>query len=316
MMGYVPQSADSTSEVAMSEELDRLLCQKEIYEVLDGDTVLSKNGEVEIRMPYLSGPTLSSMSNDFGVPSCYGGQSRWCYVDDMMQNAAETGQVSKLLKMFFSNQKFAEIIEGGTAEQLEKSRTEIVSLAIGAINKRLFFGGNELKQVGNEYMVAPIGEAVAIDVPKLKVIDREYVKELSARAMNDVDNNRLDSALTEARTLLEEVFCYVIEARNVSPSDKGDINKLYGQVADLYNMHASKDMDKRVNTLISGLNKVISSIAEMRNKNSDAHGVGERRVAICDYHARLAVNSAATVADFILSVFDASVGTQSKSGVV
>ena len=300
----------------MSKELDRLLCQKEVYEVLDGDAVLLKKGEVEVRMPYLSGPTLSDMSNDFGVPSCYGGQSRWCYVDDMMQNAVETGQVSKLLKMFFTNQKFAEIVEGATVEQLEKSCTEIVSLAIGAINKRLFFGGNELRQVGNKYVVAPIGQAVAIDIPKLKVIDREYVKELSKRAMDDVENDRLDSALTEARTLLEEVFCYVIEARDVSPSDKGDINKLYGQVADLYNMHASKDMDKRVNTLISGLNKVIGSIAEMRNKNSDAHGVGERRVAIRDYHARLAVNSAATVADFILSVFDAAVGTQLESEVV
>lgn len=70
------------------------------------------------------------------------------------------------------------------------------------------------------------------------------------------------------------------------------------------------------NTLISGLNKVISFIAEMRNKNSDAHGVGKRRVAIHDYHARLAFNSAATVADFILSVLDATVNARSKSEVV
>lgn len=299
-------NAGPISEVAMGKELDRLLCQKEIYEILDGDTVLRATDEGEVKMPYLSGPVLSDMSNNFGVPSCYGSQSRWCYVDDMMQSAVDAGRISELLKMFFGNQKFAEIVEGGTAEQLEKSRTEIVSLAVGTINKRLFFGGNELRQVGNEYAVVPIGEVVAIDLPKLQVIDREYVKQLSKRAMDDVENDRLDSALTEARTLLEEVFCYVIEARNVSPSDKGDINRLYGQVADLYNMHASKDMDRRINTLISGLNKVISSIAEMRNKNSDAHGVGERRVTIRDYHARLVVNSAATVADFILSVFDAA----------
>ena len=41
---------------------------------------------------------------------------------------------------------------------------------------------------------------------------------------------------------------------------------------------------------------------EMRNKDSDAHGVGANRIAIEDFHARLFVNSAVTMADFILSV--------------
>lgn len=40
----------------------------------------------------------------------------------------------------------------------------------------------------------------------------------------------------------------------------------------------------------------------MRNKNSDSHGVGDRRLTIDKHHARLAVNSATTMADFILSV--------------
>jgi len=40
----------------------------------------------------------------------------------------------------------------------------------------------------------------------------------------------------------------------------------------------------------------------MRNKDSDAHGVGARRIEIRDYHARLMVNSAAAMADFVLSV--------------
>lgn len=40
----------------------------------------------------------------------------------------------------------------------------------------------------------------------------------------------------------------------------------------------------------------------MRNKDSDAHGVGANRISIDEYHARLFVNSAMTMADFILSV--------------
>ena len=65
-------------------------------------------------------------------------------------------------------------------------------------------------------------------------------------------------------------------------------------------MHADAGMDKRINELLSGLEKIIDAIAEMRNKNSDAHGVGQKRINISEHHARLFVNSAMTLADFIL----------------
>ena len=42
----------------------------------------------------------------------------------------------------------------------------------------------------------------------------------------------------------------------------------------------------------------------MRNQISDAHGQGEKRINIREYHARLAVNSAITAAEFILSVYE------------
>ena len=67
-------------------------------------------------------------------------------------------------------------------------------------------------------------------------------------------------------------------------------------------MHQDRDLDKRVNSLLSGLEKIVSAIAEMRNKGSDAHGVGAKRISIDEHHARLFVNSAMTMADFILSV--------------
>ncbi len=143
---------------------------------------------------------------------------------------------------------------------------------------------------------------VKIITPAITCVNRDYIKDISVRAMQDVDNQNYDSALTKSRTLLEEVFCYVIEKKNNVPSDKGDIGKLYKQVKELYNMHNDNNMDKRINTLLSGLEKIISSIAEMRNKASDSHGVGAKRINIADHHARLYVNASMTMADFILSV--------------
>lgn len=143
---------------------------------------------------------------------------------------------------------------------------------------------------------------VRIDTPAIMLVNRDYIKDISARAIRDVESGEYDSAITKCRTLLEEVFCYVIENKREEPSEKGDIKKLYKQVKDLYNMHTDSGMDRRINELLSGLEKIIDAIAEMRNKNSDSHGVGQKRINISEHHARLYVNSAMTLADFILSV--------------
>ena len=102
--------------------------------------------------------------------------------------------------------------------------------------------------------------------------------------------------------MLEEVFCYVIERKSEQPCKNGDIIKLYKQVKQLYNMHQNKDLDKRINMLLSGLEKILTAITDMRNMESDAHGVGSSRLAIKEHHALLCINAASTMADFILAV--------------
>ena len=156
--------------------------------------------------------------------------------------------------------------------------------------------------INNQYVFKNIDEKINIDVPNINIINRDYIKDLSERSMKDIDEGNLDSAITKSRTVLEETFCYAIEIKGEEPSDNGDIGKLYKQVKDLYSMHTNKDMDKRINKLLSGLENIVQSIAEMRNNGSDSHGLGNKRVNISDYHARLAVNSSTTMAEFILSV--------------
>ena len=182
-----------------------------------------------------------------------------------------------------------------------------MTTVIEKINGALYFGGHELVKSGNQFHVQKIGEAVKVAAPAIQIINREYIVDLSDRAMQDVQAGNYDSAITKCRTLLEEVFYFVIEKKGDTPSDSGDIGKLYNQVKQLYNMHQDKDVDKRINGLLSGLEKILSAIAEMRNKGSDAHGVGAGRINIAEHHARLFVNSAMTMADFVLAVGERSV---------
>ena len=289
-----------------------LLREKSILSILDGDEdfgTLEVNGTdsgIKISMPYLSGPTLCDISNKFGLPVTYGwnggAQSRWAYLDDLLAHCIQNKRESDLLAFLFSKGQFVDKLRGQTPEVIEYAYAQIVNAVIGQINGVLYFGGNELVQVGKVFVIRKLGSTVSVATPSVKTIDRSYITDLSDRAMKDVIDGNYDSAITKSRTLLEEVFCYVIEKKGEDPSESGDIGKLYNQVKQLYNMHQSKDMDKRINGLLSGLEKILSAIAEMRNKGSDSHGVGAKRISIADHHARLFVNSAMTMADFVLAV--------------
>lgn len=300
-----------------------MLREKGILSILDGDAdfgTLTVNGidtDIKISMPYLSGPTLCDISNKFGLPVTYGwnggAQSRWAYLDDLFAHCIENKRESDLLSFLFSKGQFVEKLRGQTPEVIEYAYTQIVNAVIGQINGALYFGGNELVQIGKTFVVRKTGTTVTVATPSVKTIDRSYINDISDRAMKDVLDGNYDSAITKSRTLLEEVFCYVIERRGEEPSESGDIGKLYNQVKQLYNMHQSKDMDKRINGLLSGLEKILSAIAEMRNKGSDSHGVGAKRITIADHHARLFVNSAMTMADFVLAVSEKALHQSAQS---
>lgn len=143
---------------------------------------------------------------------------------------------------------------------------------------------------------------VYIEAPAIFCVNRDYIKDIAARAMKDVENGDCDSAITKSRTLLEEVFCYAIESQGGIPTNKGKIRELYNQVKDLYSLRQTPQLDRRVNELLSGLEKVLSAISDLRNEASDSHGVGTNRFVIEDYHARLFVNASMAMSDYVLSL--------------
>lgn len=288
-----------------------LLKTKEIIAILDGDTKYGKyefkdGTEIQIAMPYLSGPDLCGLSTLFGLPTTYssGGVnlSRWQYLDNLMIYCIKENRFSDLLAYLFDKKQFSKMLSGHEVDEINEAYDHITKSIIQEINGILFFVGNELTIVGKQFIVKPIGSTITVEAPKIKTIDREYIKSISSRALDDVERKNYDSAITKSRTLLEETFCYVIELKGNIPSDSGDIAKLYKQVRDLYNMHIDTTTDRRIKTLLSGSNSIVSAIAEMRNKDSDAHGVGAKRINIDEHHARLFVNASMTMSDFILSV--------------
>jgi hypothetical protein len=294
-----------------NQNLFELLRTREILAILDGDATfeefkLKDGSSMNIALPYLNGPDLCDLSTRFGLPVTYswggGTLSRWQYLDELIEHCIERNKCSDLLTYIFSKRQFNNMLAGHTPEVIEDAYKQIVEGVMRHINGCLYFGGNELVLIDDRFVMRKIGATITISTPKIRTIDREYIISISKRAMEDVESKNFDSAITKSRTLLEEVFCYAIEKKGEAPSTSGNIADLYKQVKNHYNMHADANTDRRINTLLSGLEKIISSISEMRNKDSDAHGVGAARINIDEHHARLFVNAAMSMADFILSV--------------
>lgn len=292
-----------------------LLRSKYIFAILDGDTKLGtlnikgRNTNIEISMPYLSGKKLCEISTRFGLAVSYesnSSKSRWNYLDDLFLYCIKNERASDLLSFIFSQEQFVDTLIKLPKDEQDEAYAQIINKVIDQINDYLHPGGNKLVQIQNKFVIQNRKTNISVAAPLIKKIDRKYVKDLSDRALNDVARGEYDSAITKSRTLLEEVFCYVIEQKGDKPSESGNIGKLYSQVKQLYNMHQSKEIDKSINELLSGLEKILSAIAEMRNKESDSHGVGAKRMNIEEHHARLFVNSAMTMADFILAISNKS----------
>ncbi|WP_304017795.1 abortive infection family protein [Fenollaria timonensis] len=288
-----------------------LLTKREIIYILIGDTELGNytllNGTTTVlKMPRYTGQEICDLSKQFGFPMPYevDGKclSRWKYFDKLIKCCIEENKCSDLLNYIFSKEAFAKIFKMNHLSDIKKLHEATVNKAIESINGTLYIGGNELVKIGSNYMVQSIDGEVLIPKENIKQIDREFISNITSRAIKNIKNGEYDSAITKSRTLMEEVFIYVIKMKEDVNENKGDITKLYKQVRKLYNMDIDPNADERIKKLLSGLNTIVDSIAEMRNKSSDAHGLGDERINISKHHAQLCLNAAITVSEFILSV--------------
>ncbi|EHP0467080.1 abortive infection family protein, partial [Staphylococcus pseudintermedius] len=138
-----------------------------------------------------------------------------------------------------------------------------------------------------------------------KHINFDYVRNFPFRLKDNLEDENYDTVITQSRTLLEEVYIHILEYSNKDyNSAKGNLQKLNSMVKTELKMKNNRDYDKRINELLSGLNKINDAIGKMRNENSDSHGVGSKRININRREAKLVMNSAITICDYILEIFE------------
>jgi hypothetical protein len=263
----------------------------EVVKIVTGDTNMS---------PYRSGPMLVRLFNEFGSNDFYapGFPSRWKYAEEKLLPLNGTPTLRRLVNTIFD-----------ATEWIGKEVKPEV--AAEHLNKYLKFDGFELTRDGEHFKVHETGAvAVQFDTPfpQSQEVNHVFIEEQVRKCDKKIDDGDFGGAITNARSLIEAVLIEIEKQLSPSPPQyDGDLIKLNKRVQTLLNLDpARKDISDMLRQVLSGLTSVVTGLAGMRNKMSDAHASSYKA---SKHHAKLAVNCAKTFADFIFDTYSYQKGT-------
>jgi len=157
---------------------------------------------------------------------------------------------------------------------------------------------------------------LAISSPADTVVDERLLK-VGSSYVYDVWKRALDrratdpeGAITLARTLLEAVCKYILNAMDIEYEDKADLPHLYHLVATHLNLSPSKHIEPVFKRILGGCSAVVEGLGALRNRLGDAHARGKKVVKPAPRHAELAVNLAGTMATFLIATWEAKGSTK------
>lgn len=242
--------------------------------------------------PYRSGPKLVSFFNGLGCNDRYpqggGFPSRWMFAEERLRKLNDSNAIRAVISQTLDPQAFLDF-DGE------------LSAAIDYLNKYLRFDGYQVVIDSDRVKIRNLkGPTVELDHPyrESAELTHLFIDEQIAKCERKISEDDFGGAITNARSLLEAVLVSLEEELTSTPEEyDGDLVKLYRRVQKLLNLDPSrKDVSDSLKQVLSGLTSIVNGLASLRNKMGDAHVISSRASR---HHAKLAVNAAKTVADFL-----------------
>lgn len=293
-------------ELASKEIVDLFLGDKRVNS--ESDDKFESNGYT---MPYMTHSDINALAPIFGITnienvSDYNRLNKMAW---LIEQCYKLNKENKLLKYFLDVTRYIpnkrEETSIYTNEELKKETLKEVEAYFNHINNILNFSDKKLIYLNKKYKIIDLIEDSQVTHDIDKHINFDYVRNFPFRLKDNLEDENYDTVITQSRTLLEEVYIHILEYSNKDyNSAKGNLQKLNSMVKTELKMKNNRDYDKRINELLSGLNKINDAIGKMRNENSDRHGVGSKRININRREAKLVMNSAITICDYILEIFE------------
>lgn len=247
------------------------------------------------RGPYRSGPILVRLFNEFGANDVYDRNfpSRGSYAQQKVHELNDTPQLARLIHEVLYPVDFA-----APAHDVERT--------IGFLNERLRFDGYEVVRDSQGLPVVRRTEGSLVEFQDpLAGSDTDaqrFLDEQRRKCDDKLREGDWDGAITNARSMLETVLTDIERAVDPhAPDYDGDLGRLYKRVQKLLALEPSRpDLDTPLKQVLTGLSSIVTGIAGVSNKIGDRH---VRKYAPARRHAVLVVDSAKTLASFLVSTY-------------
>ena len=243
--------------------------------------------------------------------------SRWQIMKALLNQLNQSGQTQGFFDYILSANFLKSAIEAQNNDYkisnidndldknklIEQGRKKIQDEFIKAINDEIIYSHKKINYNNHILSITnPSFKQPDVNVIKDK-IDSGYISSMLEKAKDDLMDKDYDSVVTKARTILEEIFIQIIEDNNEVGKNNGKIGEYRAKVHEILGMKKSNDWDEKIIKLVGFLNGLVSTIAELRNINSDSHG-NSKRTKINEAEAELIINSAVTLGNYYLKVND------------
>lgn len=245
--------------------------------------------------PYRSGTDLVSLFNELGLNDVYGQgfPSRWVYAEDSIRKLNGQPELILLMEMILDPREYLD-----TGFNLED--------ALEFINKYLSYEKHKIVIVDGYAKVRDLKGADVEFVHPFKNSEQDahiFIDEQVRKCEEKILSGDYYGSITNARSLLESILVEIEKSLEANaPEYDGDLIKLYRRVSKLLNLGPGrKDIADTLKQILSGLNSIVTGLSGLRNKMSDAHVASYKP---SKHHAKLAVNAAKTLADFLFDTME------------
>ncbi len=193
---------------------------------------------------------------------------------------------------------YEEIIE--SLQQVAERNPGDKNVTVNALLRRMERDGFRFE---NGRFVADAAKAAIVHAPSLVQLTEDSIQEHLEKARAKVAGGDSAGAISSAYTLIEG-FLKQLLRRTGTPfnENEGDIRVLYKAVCNPLHLDPrGESLENYLRAILEGLQRQIGGLFEVANKASDRHA---RRYNPAPHHARLAVNAAFTLCEFLLESFE------------
>jgi hypothetical protein len=113
-----------------------------------------------------------------------------------------------------------------------------------------------------------------------------------------------EGTITAARSLIESTCKYILDDLNIEYSTSAELPELYKKTAKALTLGPDQHKEEVFKQILGGCHSIVNGLAGLRNAFGDAHGKSEKTPSPTERHADLAVNSAGTIATFLITTHE------------